>query len=83
MYLSVNGKRHYGSTPAECLDTFLGYADLYGSAKDCIVRDIIYSRASVLMADADETEDINLMAFDDWRLNNSTKASLYNIHFGD
>lgn len=83
MYLSVNGKRHYGSTPAECLDTFLGYADIYGSVKDCIIRDIIYSRASVLMADADSVENINLMAFNDWRLNNTTKARLYNIHFGD
>lgn len=83
MYLSINGKRHYGSTPEECLDTFLGYADLYGSAKDCIIRDIIYSRASVLMADADSVADINLMAFDDWRLNNPTKARLYNIHFGE
>ena len=83
MYLSINGKRHYGSTPKECLDTFLGYADFYGSAKDCIIRDIIYSRASVLMADCNETDDINLMAFDDWRLNNTTKARLYNIHFGD
>lgn len=83
MYLSINGKRHYGDTPEQCLNTFLGYADIYGSAKDCIARDIIYSRASVLMADADETENINFMAFEDWRLNNSTKAGLYNIHFGD